>query len=202
MVVAGQGRVQTLGGDGLQETSLEPGSFVWFTPGTIHRLVNDSRDLEIIVLMQNAGLPEAGDMVLTLPDDVLADPERYAEAAGLPEGVLTTDGDDSAARARRDLAVAGFSALRATIESESPPADDLRRFYARATALVRPRISKWREVWASGPKMAVDATDAQLAALAAGDPSHMAVSAVHALPPPPDVRRYGCCGTLGVHVPA
>ena len=50
-VVAGCGRVITLGGDGHRETPLEPGSFAWFTPGTIHRLVNDSGDLEILVLM-------------------------------------------------------------------------------------------------------------------------------------------------------
>ena len=58
---------------------LEPGAFVWFTPGTIHRLVNGG-DLEILVLMQNAGLPEAGDMVITFPPDVLAD------AGGLRRG--------------------------------------------------------------------------------------------------------------------
>ena len=60
----------------------------------------------------------------------------------------------------------------------------------------------WREVWANGPKAAVDATDVQLDVLAAGDPSHLALSAVHALAPLPDVRRFGCCGALGVLVPA
>ncbi len=222
-VVAGSGRVHTLGGDGFAETPLEPGAFVWFTPGTIHRLVNDSGDLEILVLMQNAGLPEAGDMVLTLPDELLADPARYSEAAGLPEGALTTDGDDGPARARRDLAVEGFLALRAAIGDESDPSQrfgsidhhmrgqttqigcadgPLAHFHARAAALVKPRVETWRAVWAAGPKAAVAATAAQLDALAAGDASNLADSAVHALPPPPEPRRFGCCGTLGVHVPA
>ena len=69
-VVAGTGAVQTLTAGGYEEVPLEPGAFVWFTPGTIHRLVNGG-DLEILVLMQNAGLPEAGDMVITFPADVL-----------------------------------------------------------------------------------------------------------------------------------
>ncbi len=33
-VVAGRGRVQTLGPEGFRETPLERGAFVWFTPGT------------------------------------------------------------------------------------------------------------------------------------------------------------------------
>ncbi|MCU1352954.1 MAG: hypothetical protein JWM05_2163, partial [Acidimicrobiales bacterium] len=98
-VTAGHGRVQTLAGDGFTETPLAPGSFVWFTPGTIHRLVNDSGDLEILVLMQNAGLPEAGDMVLTFPDPVLSDRDRYAAAATLPPDASDTAGDPAAARA-------------------------------------------------------------------------------------------------------
>src|SRR5687768_5708435 len=60
LVVNGAGAVQTLTTEGYQETALEPGVAVWFTPGTIHRLVNHG-DLELFVLMQNDGLPEAGD---------------------------------------------------------------------------------------------------------------------------------------------
>ncbi|MBA2280485.1 MAG: cupin domain-containing protein, partial [Acidimicrobiia bacterium] len=106
-VVAGSGAVQTLTASGYREVPLEPGAFVWFTPGTIHRLVNHG-DLEILVLMANAGLPEAGDMVLTLPLAVLADPEAYAAAAVLPADDSTTAGPGDAARQRRDLAVPAF----------------------------------------------------------------------------------------------
>jgi hypothetical protein len=48
---------------------------------------------------------------------------------------------------------------------------------------------------------AVQATGQQLAALAAGNPEHLAAGGVHALAPPPAERRYGCCGTLGTFVP-
>ncbi|MZD09815.1 cupin domain-containing protein, partial [Streptomyces sp. SID5785] len=65
VVTAGHGAVQTLTTSGYRETPLEPGSVAWFTPGTIHRLVN-AGGLEITVVMQNSGLPEAGDAVLTL----------------------------------------------------------------------------------------------------------------------------------------
>src|SRR5262249_969896 len=74
----GRGSVQTLSAEGFAEHQLEPGVLVWFTPGVIHRLINDDH-LEILVVMQNSGLPEAGDAVLTFPSEVLADPDAYAE---------------------------------------------------------------------------------------------------------------------------
>ena len=194
-VVGGRGRVLTLAGDGFTETPLEAGSFAWFTPGTIHRLVNDGH-LEILVLMANAGLPEAGDMVITFPDEILADPQRYREAATLPEGAGTTVAGDAPVRARKDLAVEGFGAL-----VDGGPAA-LARFHARAVDLVAPSIPAWREIWAAGPLAAATATGLHLAALADGDAAHLIDSAVHSLPPPGAERRYGCCGALGVIQPS
>ncbi|HWJ60850.1 MAG TPA: cupin domain-containing protein [Acidimicrobiales bacterium] len=194
-VVGGRGRVVTFGGDGYRETPLEAGSFAWFTPGTIHRLVNDDH-LEILVLMANAGLPEAGDMVITFPDEVLADPDRYREAAALPPDALTTAADDAAVRARKDLAVEGFGAL-----VEGGP-DALRGFHARAAALVAPSVASWRPIWEAGPLAAAQQTGVHLDALAEGGAAHLAASAVHALPPPGAERRYGCCGVLGVIQPS
>src|SRR4051812_1066875 len=110
VVVAGEGRVQTLAGSGFRETPLRSGTVAWFPPGTIHRLVNEG-GLEIVVLMQNSGLPEAGDAVLTFPPSVLADPDAYREAVTLPEGGVPGT-DPGAAFRRRDLAVTGFLALR------------------------------------------------------------------------------------------
>ncbi|WP_426572473.1 cupin domain-containing protein [Aquihabitans sp. McL0605] len=194
-VVRGSGRVLTLGGDGYHETPLEAGSFAWFTPGTVHRLVNDSGDLEILVLMANAGLPEAGDMVITFPDEVLAEPQRYARSATLPSYAQTTAADDQAVRARKDLAVAGFVEL-----IEGGPAA-LAQLYRRAVELVRPSVPGWAALWKAGPQAAVQATGEQLAALLAGSGDHLVDSGVHVLPPPPLERRYGCCGELGVIQP-
>lgn len=83
VVVGGAGSVQTLTASGFRQTALAAGSLVWFTPGTIHRLVNDDA-LRIVVLMQNSGLPEAGDAVLTLPPRYLTDTDTYRAAAALP----------------------------------------------------------------------------------------------------------------------
>lgn len=195
-VVSGRGRVLTLGGDGYRETALEPGSFAWFTPGTIHRLVNDSGDLEILVLMANAGLPEAGDMVITFPDDVLADPDTYAEAATLPADAQTTGADDAAVRARKDLAVTGLT----TLIDGGPEA--LAAFHRRAVALVAPSVPRWQQIWERGPLAAAQATGDHLAALLTGSADHLAEGGIEVLGPPPDERRYGCCGALGVIQPA
>ena len=197
-VLAGSGSVQTLSGDGYAEVSLVPGALVWFTPGTVHRLVNDG-DLEILVLMANAGLPEAGDMVLTFPEHVLADGEAYAAAATLPGAEATTAGTGEAARARRDLATDGFVALRDAVLREGPAA--LEPFHRRAGAIVRDRVAGWRTVWQEGPLAAALATGEHLEALAAGDASHLGSSSVSQLPAPPEERRMGCCGTLGTFMP-
>jgi mannose-6-phosphate isomerase-like protein (cupin superfamily) len=198
-VVAGRGAVQTLGPAGFREIPLEKGAFVWFTPGTIHRLVNRDGALEILVLMQNAGLPEAGDMVITFAPEVLDDPDAYAAAATLPEGERTTRGSGDAARRRRDLGVDGFLRMRAALEREGRA--PLERFYAQVARLLRPRAAAWRPLFERGPRACVHETERALAALARGEAPQLAESSVHTLPPPHDERRMGCCGTLGVYLP-
>lgn len=186
-VVAGTGAVQTLSAEGFGECPLEPGTFVWFTPGTVHRLVNGDGHLEIFVIMANAGLPEAGDLVPTFPLDVLDDPEAYRRAAATPV-------DDDGVRRRRDLAVEGFGALR----DGGPTA--LQGFHRRAAALLAPRAADWRAVWEQGPGAEAERVRAQLARVAAGEPGAMAGATVHAVAPPVD-RAYGCCGMLGKYLP-
>ncbi|MEU4746339.1 cupin domain-containing protein, partial [Actinosynnema sp. NPDC023658] len=104
-VVGGAGELHVVNLDGYREIPLARGSVVWFTPGTIHRAVNHG-GLRVVVLMDNAGLPEAGDAVMTFPPDVVADPDRYRAAATLPR--RATEAERAAdARVRRDLAVEG-----------------------------------------------------------------------------------------------
>ena len=196
--VAGEGRVQTLGGDGFRETPLSAGRFVWFTPGTIHRLVNEDGRLEILVLMQNAGLPEAGDMVITFEDALLADVERHRDAHALPPGETTTAGGGEAARRRRDRGVEGFLALREAVAARGPEA--LAAFHARAASIVGADLPRWRKIWEDGPLAAAARTGDQLDALARGDVSHLGASSVHVHGAPGEERRMGCCGTLGVYV--
>jgi mannose-6-phosphate isomerase-like protein (cupin superfamily) len=197
-VVVGSGAVQTLTTTGYEEVRLEPGAFVWFTPGTIHRLVNGGH-LEILVLMQNAGLPEAGDMVITFEPAVLADPAAYAEAATLPTQDRTTAGPGDAARARRDRAVPAFLELRTATEAGDPA--PLRAFHEAAVRLVGPQVADWTQRWRAGPLAEVERTGDLLRALDAGSPDHLAEARVHRLPPPDAERRMGCCGTLGTYLP-
>lgn len=196
-VIGGAGAVQTLTLTGFEETELTPGSMVWFTPGTIHRLVNRG-DLEILVLMQNAGLPEAGDLVITFPPGHLADASAYDAVAALPPEEGAGAGTGAAARPRRDLAVHGFVALRdATLAGDLAP---LRAFHDAAARLVGPRLDEWRRVLERGPAAEVARTADHIVALASGDPSHLGDASVHWITPGGD-RRLGCCGLLGTFVP-
>ncbi|MEV6117376.1 cupin [Streptomyces sp. NPDC052109] len=191
VVTGGRGAVQTLTASGYQVTPLAPGTVAWFTPGTVHRLVNED-DLRLTVLMQNSGLPEAGDAVLTLPPEHLADPERYAAATTIPADAPETE-RERLARARRDLALEGYHALRAAHGPEA-----LAAFHRAAAALVRPRIARWRERWRGGALAAAEATGRQLDRLAAGDPAHLAEAVVRA-EQPFESGRFGMCGRLDVY---
>jgi mannose-6-phosphate isomerase-like protein (cupin superfamily) len=197
-VVTGTGAVQTLTTRGYEEVPLEPGTFVWFTPGTIHRLIN-AGDLEILVLMQNAGLPEAGDMVITFPPDVVASADAYTAAATLPEDARTSFGSGDPARARRDLAVPSFNKLRQATESGDPA--PLRSFHEAAARLVQAQVAGWTKRWRDGPLTEVERTGDLLRALAEADPDHLSDASVHRLAPPPAERKMGCCGTLGTFLP-
>jgi mannose-6-phosphate isomerase-like protein (cupin superfamily) len=191
VVIGGAGAVQTLDRSGFRETPLEAGSMVWFGPGVIHRAVNHA-DLRVIVLMSNAGLPEAGDAVMTFPPDVVADPERYRAAAALP-----ADGDpEEAVRRRRELAIGGFDRLAESMGRDDP--GPLEAFYDSAVALVRPRIAGWRATWESTVGAQARATDAMLEALARGDGAHLRAGAVRESPQS-EGTRWGMCGHLHTH---
>ncbi|MFI5793894.1 cupin domain-containing protein [Streptomyces sp. NPDC051677] len=192
VVTGGRGAVQTLTTSGYEVTPLAPGTVAWFTPGTVHRLVNED-DLRITVLMQNSGLPEAGDAVLTLPPEYLTDPATYAAATAIPADAPEEE-QARIARARRDLALAGYRALR-----EAP--EELAAFHRAAAALVRPRLSEWRERWLRGARAAAKATGDQLDRLADGDVSHLADAVVRA-EQPSVYGKFGMCGRLDAYPPA
>lgn len=186
VVVGGEGAVHTLGADGFNETCVNKGALVWFTPGTVHRLINRG-DLEIYVLMQNSGLPEAGDLVITFADEILADPRRYASFAALAPPTE-----------RRDAGVEGFVRWKSLYESDGRSA--LERLYDRAGALVKGRAHGWRGRWEAGALAAATVTGQQLDALASGEAAHLFGSGVFVSSFDVPERRLGCCGTLGVPV--
>ncbi|GAA2973640.1 cupin domain-containing protein [Streptomyces enissocaesilis] len=179
VVTGGAGSVQTLTASGFADTPLHPGDVVWFTPGTIHRLVNDG-GLRLVVLMQNSGLPEAGDAVFTFPAPVLADPHAYQAAAAL------TGDQAAAARRRRDLALEGFLALRE---------GGLREFHIAAHRLKSELLDAWWTRWRDGPLAAAVETGRQLERLKAGDLSHLGHGEVSRLERP-EHPLFGMCGLL------
>ena len=192
-VMKGSGAVQTLSARGYTQTSLHPGTVVWFTPGVIHRLVNFDNELEILTIMQNGGLPEAGDAVFTFPDDVLADMERYVDAA-----TLGTVAPGEAVKKRRDLAVLGFQELRARVEVDGPAA--LKEFYGSAHRIVRDKLDAWRDKWERDAYAAARATGEQIDALGRGDLNYLADADVFVRSEPSEFARWGMCGTLDVYL--
>ncbi len=189
VIQSGSGSVQMLGPDGYREEPLAPLDVVWFTPGIIHRLVNDG-GLELLVVMQNSGLPEAGDGVFTFPPEVLADPDEYFRHAALSDpGTVYTDREDAAA-ARRDLAVEGFLALR----DAGPGALD--EFYAAALRIVAPRLDEWEARWRDGALAAAQRTGDLLAAARAGDTAPLRAAVVERARAQDDPRKLGMCGRL------
>lgn len=187
-VVGGEGSVQTLTPRGFAETPLREGTVAWFTPGTIHRLVNED-NLRIIVIMQNSGLPEAGDAVFTFPASVLAgDYAAHAQA-----------GDEESARRRRDLALEGFLELRARVEAGDDAALD--DFYRAAVRLKQGVLDDWEKRWRAGALASAERTGAQLDRLRDGDIGHLAEADIHVLRAD-GPQRFGMCGRLDVHDPA
>lgn len=195
VVVRGSGRVQTLSPAGSAELPLSVGDVVWYEPGTVHRSVNDG-DLKVIAIMQNSGLPEAGDAVMTFPPEDLATPEAYARAA-TPAGPDGTP-SEAAARARRDRAMTGFAQLREAVDrGDVAPLLD---FYRAAAALVAPRLDAWRARVESGPLAAARDSLARIDALAAQDIAALTRPATARIPALGE-QSFGMCGLLRAYDP-
>jgi len=187
LVLAGSGRVETIRSSGYKSYDLVPNDLLWFSPGTIHRLVNQD-NLEILVIMQNAGLPEAGDAVLTFEADILASPERYAKAATLPPGAT-----QGAARSRRDAALAGYKWLKEAAIAGQP--DAIKQFHRDAVRLVQSRAPEWQTIWEE--KIAPEAarTGARLVEISEGRFDHLADATI-ARSKAEGREVFGMCGML------
>jgi len=189
VVISGRGALQSIDADGFRETPLAPGDVVWFTPGTIHRAVNHG-DLQVVVLMSDAGLPEAGDAVMTFPADVVADAAAYAAAADLGD----RDGRAERASRRHDLAVVGFERLRDAVLTGSRR--ELEAFHRAAGALVRERAAAWSDLVRARPLAQAERSLELAEAVASGSVLHLADARVHEAVPSVGERGFGMCGRL------
>ena len=193
VVISGRGRLQTLNRSGSGMQTLSPGDVVWFTPGTIHRALNDD-DLHVLVIMQNSGLPEAGDAVMTFPPEHLT-AEGYSAAAS----VLGPDGAPSAERARqrRDLAIEGFTELLRQWNEGNHAALDA--FYRLAAGVVTPRLNEWRAIIENGAAATAASALEHVDALARQDTAHLAQADVNRVRPAE--TTFGMCGFLHPYLP-
>lgn len=195
VVQHGTGRLETLDSRGFTSTPLVPGTIVWFTPGTIHRAINDSGDLRILIIMQNAGLPENGDAVMTFPPQYLTDADSYSQAASLPS--RDADGGDPAAEAavrrRRDLALEGYLELKAAVQESGVAA--LADFQAAAVRLVSGKSGTWQGYLAEGAQRQAETTAQQLKSLEAVDSFYLQDSRTTMGERKPR-RIYGMCGRI------
>jgi mannose-6-phosphate isomerase-like protein (cupin superfamily) len=198
LVIDGRGSVQTLSSEGFREVPLRPGSLVWFTPGLIHRLINEDGHLEIFALMENAGLPEHGDSVFTFPFEYLQDEDSYCQAASLGRAGSVFANDREASRRRRDLAVAGFLVLRAELGKGS-----LQDFYRQTVRLLGAKESHWRGIWEAGPVSTIRRTKTFLDQLNVGASDYLNDGRVFEIPADPEHedRKLGMCGTLRPYLP-
>jgi mannose-6-phosphate isomerase-like protein (cupin superfamily) len=194
VVIGGRGALHTINASGARETELREGAVVWFTPGTIHRAVNHG-ELRVVVIMGNAGLPEAGDAVMTFPAEIVADADRYRAAAVLPPGPVEVVA--AAAARRRDLAVEGYRRIRhAAGRGDLRP---LHEFYAAASALVADRARAWAEIVEHGPLTQARRSLQEARDLASGEFPHLSDSAVRLAPRPAGERGFGMCGRLSAY---
>jgi mannose-6-phosphate isomerase-like protein (cupin superfamily) len=184
----GSGAVELIDGNGFSCVELRPYTALSFSPGTIHRLINSSGDLQILVIMQNSGLPERGDNVVVFSEAWLNNDDKFREAMSVTS---VTD-----AYQRRDRGVEGFLQLKAAFDKdlESGRAA-LLRFFTLAeqrTAHFRP---EWRQIVQGGAGAALQRSLDQLQSLQNADISYL-LRTQHQLIPAREPSAIGFCGRL------
>lgn len=188
-VLAGRGEMELLSMDGLQTIELLPNKAVFFLPGTFHRVLNPNRNLEILAIMQNGGLPERGDFVMSFPHEVLTNPPAYSQALRAPtlEDALK----------RRDLSLKGFLELKAAFaRSKEEGQLALRKFYHAARNLISPKVDGFEWVLKVGAQSEVKASLDACDFLRAGRIDYLEQSRSAALYPLTETAKPGMCGHL------
>ena len=105
-VVGGRGQVELHDlKKGFRTVALEPGGYVQFPAGTLHRVVS-SGALELLVIMDNGGLAELGDARIYFGPEIDEAPAEFERLVSL-ENSQGLDG----ALARRDASARGYTDL-------------------------------------------------------------------------------------------
>ncbi len=187
-VLAGHGFVEMIDWNGFSRLPLSPHSALIFSPGTVHRLINPDGELELFIMMQNSGLPERGDNVVSFKDEILRDDVAYKTA------MKVSSFED--AYLRRDGGVEGFLDLKEAFkEGLDVGRRSLNRFFEHATARTKNLRSTWQSVIENGPLYEAQKSLKHLDLLAQGDASYLQQAAHFAIAPDA-YKTPGFCGAL------
>jgi mannose-6-phosphate isomerase-like protein (cupin superfamily) len=161
-VVAGTGALELHDTTrGFRRVPLAAGSYVQFTPGTLHRAVNHG-GLQVVCVMSNSGLAERGDARIYFGAEADADPDLYDRFKR-----LTEKGYDGALE-RRDRSAQGYAALLKLWDSDREAyrgrLADFVALHTAAMAKIRPELEK---IVHNGPESWLDGTRARLGRLPA-----------------------------------
>ena len=130
---------------GFRTVPIEPGTYVQFPPGTLHRSVC-YEDFEVVAVMGNSGLPERGDARIYFGPEVDADAQEFERLKG-----LAADGLDGAL-ARRDASTEAYGRLLALWQSDREAyGAELRRFFDCHCATLADRRAELESVVRAGP---------------------------------------------------
>lgn len=188
IVIAGSGSVEIIDNNGFSVVDLKQNDALLFTPGTLHRLINPNKDLDLLIIMQNSGLPERGDNVVTFKEEWLATESAYAEA-------MTISSLEEAYQ-RRDRGVEGFLHLKDQFEqSLENGREHLKQFYQMAEARSAPLRAEWQKIIEQGAAKEVKHSLQQLEQLSRGDISYLTRNE-YTLIQIPDETVPGFCGHL------
>lgn len=192
--LAGQGAVELITYEGFARRPVVPGVAICFTPGTIHRAINPDGDLTILVIMQNKGLPERGDVAVCFPRQVLDSPQDYDKAMPVHNA--------EEARNRRDLGVAGFIEIKQAFDrclTEGRAALD--HFYRIAIERTRHHYPSWSRTVEQGPALLVRRSERILKKLEAGSIESLQQGRYFDAETGPK-QTFGFCGQISAYQPA
>jgi hypothetical protein len=122
--------------------------------------------MELLVIMQNSGLPERGDNVVTFPPEMLGDDQKFADAYR-----------------RRDLGAEGFVQIKAAFpQSPAPGRAALDKFYKLAAARTRPLRNHGKIIVEHGAQAEVQISLQHLSDLAKNNIAYLHASQHHLIP--------------------
>jgi mannose-6-phosphate isomerase-like protein (cupin superfamily) len=187
-ILSGSGAVEIIDVNGFKRIEMQTQSAFLFSPGTLHRLVSSTKDMEVLLVMENSGLPERGDTIATFSTDILANDLSYHQAM---QAASLQD-----AYRRRDAAVRGFLDVK---EAFARSLDEGRALLQKVFELGRARTAgrqkEWYDVVTHGAFDEAQSALMDIVRLQNGKIDHLYAAQNHYIAPV-DANTVGFCGRL------